>query len=57
MSQDTRRAMENVFIEAPYLPEEDTLELSDLRWLYTALTRASEKVFLVNFKDEWFISY
>ena len=44
----------NVFIEAPYLPEEDTLELSDLRWLYTALTRASEKVFLVNFKDEWF---
>ena len=47
----------NVFIEAPYLPEEDTLELSDLRWLYTALTRASEKVFLVNFKDEWFISY
>ena len=45
----------NVFIEAPYLPDETTLELSDLRWLYTALTRASEKVYLVNFKDEWFI--
>ena len=45
----------NVFIEAPYLPDETTLEPSDLRWLYTALTRASEKVYLVNFKDEWFM--
>lgn len=44
----------NVFVEAPYLPDEEILELSDLRWLYTALTRASEKVYLVNFKDEWF---
>ena len=44
----------NVFIEAPYLPEETILELGDLRWLYTAMTRASEKVYLVNFKDEWF---
>ena len=44
----------NVFIEAPYLPDETTLEHSDLRWLYTAVTRASEKVYLVNFKDEWF---
>ena len=45
----------NVFVEAPYLPEEDILELSDMRWLYTALTRANEKVYLVNFKDEWFL--
>ena len=45
----------NVFVEAPYLPDETTLELSDLRWLYTAITRAKEKVYLVNFKDEWFI--
>ena len=44
----------NVFIEAPYLPDETILELGDLRWLYTAMTRASEKVYLVNFKDEWF---
>ena len=44
----------NVFVEAPYLPDEDTLELGDLRWLYTAITRASDKVYLVNFKDEWF---
>ena len=45
----------NVFIEAPYLPEETILELGDLRWLYTAMTRAREKVYLVNFKDEWFM--
>ena len=45
----------NVFIEAPYLPDETILELGDLRWLYTAITRASEKVYLVNFKDEWFV--
>ena len=45
----------NVFIEAPYLPEETILELGDLRWLYTAITRAREKVYLVNFKDEWFM--
>ncbi len=44
----------NVFIEAPYLPDETTLEHSDLRWLYTAMTRAKEKVYLVNFKEEWF---
>ena len=45
----------NVFVEAPYLPEETILELGDLRWLYTAITRASEKVYLVNFKDECFV--
>ena len=45
----------NVFVEAPYLPEETSLELGDMRWLYTALTRASDKIYLVNFKDEWFI--
>ena len=45
----------NVFIEAPYLPDETILELGDLRWLYTAITRANEKVYLVNFKDEWFM--
>ena len=44
----------NVFVEAPYLPDETILEHSDLRWLYTAMTRAKEKIYLVNFKDEWF---
>ena len=30
------------------------LTLDDLKWLYTAMTRATEKVYLVNFKDELF---
>ena len=32
----------------------DELAVDDLKWLYTALTRAVEKVYLVNFKDEYF---
>ena len=41
-----------VFIDYPFWTE--TLALDDLKWLYTALTRAVEKVYLVNFKDEMF---
>lgn len=41
-----------VFIDNPFWQEELTVD--DLKWLYTALTRASEKVYLVNFKDELF---
>ena len=33
---------------------QDELTLDDLKWLYTAITRATEKVYLVNFKDELF---
>ena len=33
---------------------QDELMLDDLKWLYTAMTRATEKVYLVNFKDEMF---
>ena len=33
---------------------QDTLTADDLKWLYTAITRATEKVYLVNFKDELF---
>ena len=43
----------NVFIEQPYLPEGVSKEY--YRWLYTAITRASEKLFLIGFKDEFFI--
>ena len=32
----------------------ETLEVEDLRWLYTALTRAQERVCFVNFKEEFF---
>ena len=40
-----------IFIDNPFWQE---LTLDDLRWLYTAVTRATEKVYLVNFKDEFF---
>ena len=41
-----------VFIDNAFW--QDQLSLDDLKWLYTALTRATEKVYLVNFKDELF---
>lgn len=41
-----------VFIDNPFWQEELTAD--DLKWLYTAITRATEKVYLVNFKDELF---
>ena len=41
-----------VFIDNPFWQEEQTVD--DLKWLYTALTRAVEKVYLVNFKDRFF---
>ena len=41
-----------VFIDNPFW--QDFLTVDDLKWLYTALTRAVEKVYLVNFKDEYF---
>lgn len=42
-----------VFIDCPFWQDEQTLD--DLKWLYTALTRAVRKVYLVNFKDRFFI--
>ena len=41
-----------VFIDNAFW--QDELTLDDLKWLYTAITRATEKVYLVNFKDELF---
>jgi exodeoxyribonuclease V len=43
----------NVFLDQGYLTEE-MLDAGYFRWLYTALTRATEKVYLMNFKDEFF---
>jgi len=41
-----------VFIEQPYLP--DGINKDYLRWLYTAVTRAKEKLYLIGFKDDFF---
>ncbi len=41
-----------VFIDCPFWQDEQTLD--DLKWLYTALTRAVRKVYLVNFNDRFF---
>lgn len=41
-----------VFIDCPFWQEEQTED--DLKWLYTAVTRAVEKVYLVNFNDRFF---
>ena len=40
-----------VFIDNPFW--RDDIELEDLKWLYTAVTRATEKVYLVNFKQNF----
>ncbi len=42
-----------VFIDQGFIPE-DQIDRSYIRWLYTAITRATEKLYLVNFKDEFF---
>jgi ATP-dependent exoDNAse (exonuclease V) alpha subunit len=41
-----------VFIEQPYLP--DGVSKEYFRWLYTAITRAQEKLYLIGFKDDFF---
>lgn len=43
---------DTIFIEQPYLPE--GLNKDSLRWLYTALTRAKEKLYLIGFEKDFF---
>jgi exodeoxyribonuclease-5 len=43
-----------VFIDAGYLNEDD-INPEYFRWLYTALTRAKKQVYLINFKEEYFM--
>jgi len=40
---------DTVFVEQPYLP--NGIDKEYLRWLYTAVTRAKEKLYLIGFKD------
>ena len=42
-----------IFIEQPYLPE--GINRDYVRWLYTAVTRAKERLYLIGFKDEFFV--
>jgi exodeoxyribonuclease-5 len=42
-----------VFVEQPYLP--NGIDKDYLRWLYTALTRAKERLYLIGFKNEFFV--
>jgi len=41
-----------VFVEQPYLP--NGIDRDYLRWLYTAVTRAREKLYLIGFNDSFF---
>ena len=41
-----------IFIEQPYLPDGPSKEY--FRWLYTAVTRAQEKLYLIGFSDDYF---
>ncbi|KVV14942.1 ATP-dependent RecD-like DNA helicase [Flavobacterium sp. TAB 87] len=42
-----------VFIEQPYLP--NGIDRDYIRWLYTAMTRAKNKLYLIGFKDDFFV--
>lgn len=42
-----------VFVDMGFLPE-DISQLEQNRWLYTAITRAKKKVYLVNFPEQYF---
>jgi ATP-dependent exoDNAse (exonuclease V) alpha subunit len=44
---------DTVFIEQPYLP--NGIDRDYIRWLYTAMTRAKNKLYLIGFKDEHFV--
>lgn len=44
---------DNVLIEQVWMPEPE-LSLDYLRWLYTAVTRARKRVYLIGFQDEFF---
>lgn len=44
---------DTVFIEQPYAP--NGIDTEYLRWLYTAITRAKSKLYLIGFKNDFFV--
>ncbi|MEO1010219.1 MAG: AAA family ATPase [Bacteroidota bacterium] len=44
---------DTVFVEQPYLP--DGVGMEYLRWLYTAITRAKKKLYLIGFSSDFFL--
>lgn len=44
---------DTIFIEQPYLP--NGIDKEYLRWLYTAVTRAKRKLYLIGFKNDFFV--
>ena len=44
---------DTVFVEQPFLP--NGIDKDFIRWLYTAITRAKNKLYLIGFKDEFFL--
>ncbi len=44
-----------VYIDLGYITPEQ-MDKNLLRWLYTALTRATERVYLVNFPEDWLVA-
>ena len=44
---------ENIFVDLGYF-KEGMINKSYLRWLYTALTRSSKKLYLINFNENFF---
>lgn len=45
-----------VFLDAPYIKEDESLQVSDLRWFYTAVTRAQKQLYFVNFEEAYFVN-
>ncbi len=44
---------DTVFVEQPYLP--NGIDKEYLRWLYTAVTRAKRQLYLIGFKNDFFV--
>ena len=45
---------ERVFIDQGMFNRQE-ISIDYLRWFYTALTRATDRLYLVNFNEEWFV--